>query len=625
MELFRDLGWLLPPPEDFRSKVSGLDSREGLLGKTARQLASYRLSEGQLRTLSRKIDTLASEGRDLSPLTPVKLAVVGNGTLDLILPALTASAARHGVLLDCMSADFGQTMGEALNPDSEVNRFKPDVVLLCIDYRALPGLGAQPEPDKAAAFVTALRDGFRRHSGAVCIAPTFSPPVESPFGSYDRRVTRSPRAALEQVNRLVAASLADSGDLLFDVAALAETVGLAAWHSPQEWNLAKLPFAAEFIPLYADHVGRLLGALRGKSRRCLILDLDNTVWGGIIGDDGMDGIKLAQGDAVGEAFLDVQRMALMLRDRGVVLAVSSKNIDEVARAVFQSHPEMLLKEHHIAVFQANWNDKATNIRAIADALSLGLESMVFLDDNPVERGLVREILPEVAVPEVGTDPALYARTVMAAGYFETVSFSEEDTARAAFYQDNAKRATLQGQAGDVDAYLRSLDMEIIFSPFDDVGRSRIAQLISKSNQFNLTTRRYTEAEVGALQNDPAVLTLQVRLKDIFGDNGMICVVVCRPKDETTWEIDTWLMSCRVLGRGVERMVLQEVVLAARERGIERLIGVHIPTDRNGMVKDHYAGLGFAPYGSDAGGRSEWERSTAGDVAGAPMRVVRLAA
>ena len=216
------------------------------------------------------------------------------------------------------------------------------------------------------------------------------------------------------------------GDLLLDIAALAETVGLADWHSPPQWNMAKLPFADAFVPLYADHVARLVAALRGKSRKCLVLDLDNTVWGGVIGDDGLEGIRIAQGDPVGEAFLSLQQMALALRQRGIVLAVASKNNDETARLPFRQHPEMLLREDHIAVFQANWTDKPSNLKAIAEALSFGLDALVFVDDNPMERDLVRRTLPQVAVPELPDDPALYARTLAAAGYFEALGFSDED-------------------------------------------------------------------------------------------------------------------------------------------------------------------------------------------------------
>ena len=287
---------------------------------------------------------------------------------------------------------------------------------------------------------------------------------------------------------------------------------------------------------------------------------------------------------------------------------------------------MLLKLDHIAIFQANWNDKATNIKAIAEALSLGLESMVFLDDNPVERGLIREILPAVAVPELPSDPALYARTLLAAGYFESVSFSEEDRKRAAMYQDNARRVALQSQAGDVEGYLAALSMVITFQPFDPIGRARVAQLINKSNQFNLTTRRYSEAEVAAAERDPDCFTLQVRLADAFGDNGMISVVICR-RHGPDWDIDTWLMSCRVLGRRVENMVLREIVANARARGVERLVGIYRPTERNAMVRDHYRKLGFAPASASeaSGAGDEWVLATDDEIAAAPMTVRRVTA
>jgi len=306
-----------------------------------------------------------------------------------------------------------------------------------------------------------------------------------------------------------------------------------------------------------------------------------------------------------------------------VLAVSSKNTDEVAREPFRKHPDMLLREDHIAVFQANWNDKATNIKAIAEELSLGLDAMVFLDDNPVERGLVRQLLPQVAVPELPEDPALYARTLLAAGYFEAVAFSSEDKKRAEFYQDNARRVALQQRAGNVDAYLESLEMRMTVSPFDDPGRSRIAQLINKSNQFNLTTRRYTEAEVAAAQHDPAVFTLQVRLADTFGDNGIISVLICR-REGSDWSLDTWLMSCRVLGRKVELAVLQELLSQARAQGVTRLLGTYLPTEKNALVRDHYEKLGFTLVEQRSDGSSTWELAVADvQLVPLPMTVERL--
>jgi FkbH-like protein len=288
---------------------------------------------------------------------------------------------------------------------------------------------------------------------------------------------------------------------------------------------------------------------------------------------------------------------------------------------FRQHPEMLLREDHIAVFQANWTDKPTNLKAIAEALSFGLDALVFVDDNPMERDLVRRTLPQVAVPELPDDPALYARTLAAAGYFEALGFSDEDRQRADFYRDNARRLKLQAQTTDLDAYLASLEMVITFRPFDATGRSRIAQLINKSNQFNLTTRRYTETELAELEQDPDCFTLQVRLIDTFGDNGMISTIICR-RDGDDWEIDTWLMSCRVLGRGVEDMVLRELLQHARARGIGRLIGVYRPTERNAMVQDHYGKLGFVQLGRSPNGTTTWELAADAVHREAPMQVRR---
>lgn len=622
---YSQLGWLPPKPNNFREACKAFaagaaDASSGAVGRAARALANHALDASALGTLARALRQARAAGADLAPLVPFRLGVVGSGTLDFLGSALEGTAARHGIALEVVQGDFGQFLQDALSSQSRLNQAGLDAVLLALDHHAFSALGAPGSVDEALGLINALREGFRGNGVPLCLVSTIAPPAEPLFGHLDRSLDAAPRGAIAEINRQLAASLCDSPDVLFDVAALAELVGLYHWHSPQQWNLAKLQFDQAFVPLYADHVCRLIGALKGKARRCLILDLDNTVWGGIIGDDGMDGIRIAQGDAVGEAFLNTQATALALRARGVVLAVSSKNTDEIARAVFRDHPDMLLREDHIAVFQANWSDKATNISAIAETLSLGLESMVFLDDNPMERDLVRRMLPDVAVPELPDDPALYARTLLAAGYFEALTFSDEDRARADFYQDNAKRVALQTAAGDLDGYLRSLQMELSLAPFDSVGRPRIAQLIAKSNQFNLTTRRYSEADVAAVEQDPSVVGLQIRLVDAFGDNGMISVVICRPRDPHTWEIDTWLMSCRVLGRRVEEAVLRELVLLARARGVRRLVGVYRPTERNALVKDHYAKLGFVALDEENG---EWSFDVDRDVAEAPMRVRRL--
>jgi FkbH-like protein len=628
--LYSELQWLPPAPKDFSDRLKALDNSPSPLGSELQALAQHGLNLNQLTKLAKAIGRANVDGKSLDPLAPFRLAVLSNSTIDLVVPALVASAARRGIALEVIQPSYDQVAQEALTPDSKVNASKPDAVLFALDYRALPlklSLGdsaaSAATVEGVISYLRALRDGIKTTSNAVCIFQSFAPPVETLFGSLDRGLPGSIRSLIDAINRELAEFMLRSDDVLLDVAGLAETVGLANWHDTKLWNMAKFSFSGELIPLYADHVARVVAALRGKSGKVLVLDLDNTVWGGIIGDDGLEGIKIAQGDATGEAHLAVQRMALDLRGRGIVLAVSSKNTDEVARAPFEQHPEMLLKLEHIAVFQANWSDKATNIQAIAEELSLGLDSIVFLDDNPAERGLVRKLLPQVAVPELPEDPSAYARTLAAGGYFEAVTLAAEDLKRAGFYQDNAKRASLQRQAGGVDAYLASLDMTITFQPFEGKGRARIVQLINKSNQYNLTTRRYTEPEILEAESDPKVFTLQVRLADIFGDNGMISVVICRPAGNETWEIDTWLMSCRVLGRKVEHMVLRKIVEHARVVGVHKLIGTYRPTERNKLVVDHYAKLGFNKIREGESGLTEWELlvESATDWEGLPMNVV----
>jgi FkbH-like protein len=628
--IFSNMSWLPPPPTDYRRQVRAALDYPGHLGKSIRTLASYALDENKSISLANVIGAARAAGHSLAPLTPFRLGVLGNGTLDFIVPALIASAARHGFLLECVKGDYDQVIQEAIAPDSRINTAGLDAVLIAVDYRGLPlqfdSVDAELSKvgvERALDYLDTIRSGIRQNGKTISIVQTLARPVEALFGNLERSIRGTTHQVVEEINRRLIERVGASEDVLFDVAGLAETVGLAAWHEPTLWNIAKAPFSGAFLPLYADYVARLIGALRGKSRRCLVLDLDNTVWGGVIGDDGLEGIVIGQGDPTGEAYLTLQRFALSLRQRGIILAVSSKNNDDVARRVFREHPEMLIREEHIAVFQANWSDKATNLKAIADELALGLESLVFLDDNPVERVLVRQMLPEVAVPELPDDPAKYARTLAAAGYFESLTFSDEDKKRADFYRANAQRVSLQNQVGDLSAYLASLGMEITFQPFDTVGRARISQLINKSNQFNLTTRRYTEAEVVAAQNDPDCFTLQVRLTDVFGDNGMISVVICREEAPKTWIVDTWLMSCRVLGRGVERMVLREILHHARSKGIEKVVGIYRPTERNEMVRDHYQGVGFTQIEAKADGVTIWNIAAVMDSPGAPMLVHRM--
>lgn len=629
MDLYRDLSWLPRCPADFNQRCRAMLESPDSFGAGIRQLAQSALDDNQLIRLARTIAAGREKGYSLAPLMPFRLGLASNGTSDFISECVIATAARHGLALNCTVTGFDQVLQESLSPDSPLNLAAPDAVLIALDWRGLPLLpspgdagAAQSTIDAVLDYLDTVRVAITRNSGAVCIVQNLAAPPEGTFGSLDRKLEGTLRFLIDGVNAGLANRLRNSTDTLFDVAGLAETVGLANWHSPNEWNLAKLPFAQAFLPLYADHVCRLLGAERGLSRRCLVVDLDNTLWGGVIGDDGLQGISIGQGDATGEAYLSFQRYLVLLRQRGILLAVSSKNEEETARLPFRQHPDMLIREEDFAVFQANWKDKASNIQAIAAALGLGLNALVFVDDNPFERNLVREALPSIAVPEMPEDPAFYARTLYSAGYFEAVTFSQEDIKRASYYADNSRRATLQRQAVDLEGYLASLEMEIDFHPFNETGRARITQLINKSNQFNLTTKRYTETDVARLEADPRIHTMQVRLRDKLGDNGMISVVICRHTELDVLEIDTWLMSCRVLGRRVEEAVLRELLDHAKRRGAGRLRGLYIPTDRNKLVEQHYAKLGFTLVGVRDDGATVWELEVATANPEPPPMVVR---
>ena len=604
------LRWLLAPPEDFRARLKELrrDSESDVAALRALAGRSLDLSQlGQLgKTMAARRDDLFATG-----LRPLRLAIAATHTVDFLVDALAATGLRHGLIIDSYQTDYGQTAQAMLDPASELFAFKPDFVLLAFDPLAL-GL-AQPRLDEgggeeavtaALDYVASLRDAAHRNGGVGVILQTLPMPQERLFGSFDASQRGTVSWMVREFNARLARDCVSPGDLLFDLAALAETIGLRNWHDAGRWHEGKLPFALDAVPLCADHLCRLLAATRGLSRKCLVLDLDNTLWGGVIGDDGVEGIALGQGTGTGEAFLAIQTYAKHLRTRGIILAICSKNDEANARIPFQSHEEMVLEESDIAIFVANWTDKASNLKHIAETLNIGTDALVFLDDNPAERERVRQELPEVAVPEVGADPALYPTILIEAGYFEAVAFGDEDRKRADMYQANAERTSALQKIGNMDEYLQSLGMECSLRPFDALGRSRIAQLVNKSNQFNLTTRRYTEAEVAQFEADPHMFTLQVRLTDRFGDNGMISVVIF-DKGADEWVCDTWLMSCRVLGRRVEEAVLAHVAEAAQEAGAKRLIGEWLPTAKNGLVEKHFEKLGFAFLMDLPGGGTRW--------------------
>jgi FkbH-like protein len=429
-------------------------------------------------------------------------------------------------------------------------------------------------------------------------------------GGNEHRFSASQAAFVRALNNALIDAADESRVDLLSLETVIQSDGLSQWYNPVLWHRAKQEISPAAAPAYGDLVARLLAARRGLSGKCLVLDLDNTLWGGVIGDDGLEGIHLGQGSALGEAYVEFQIYCLNLARRGVALAVCSKNDDANARAPFENHPDMVLRLNNIACFVANWQDKPSNLRHIAKSLNIGLDSLVFADDNPFERNIVRRELPMVMTPELPEDPALYANCIASGGYFDVAEVTREDLERSGQYQANLQRQAVMDQFTDMAGYLESLKMELISSAFDAVGLTRIVQLINKTNQFNLTTRRYDDADARAMMADPSVATFQFRLVDTLGDNGMICVVIGKVTNADTLHIDTWLMSCRVLGREVEREIMNVVARRAADMGLSFVVGEFIPTAKNGMVANHYRDLGFKPLDDNAG-VSTWRLALAG--------------
>jgi FkbH-like protein len=599
---WHNLSWLPQPPDDFAALCKAAKPGDA---ETLRRLAGFRLSEPQLNRLAR---FCASFPGTPSGFEPFRLAIIGNGNSDFLGPALKSSALRYGVWLDTYAAGIGQIATAVLDPRDKVYQFNPHAVLLALTWQVFPLFVPATSSDKSGAGaeelkaeIELIKETLKQNGNIALFVQTIPQAPLSLFGSLDRRIAGTVRRAIDDLN----AWLFTTNLPVIDAANLAEMVGLAAWHDSGQWNWAKLPFSQNLIPLYADYIGRYVGSWRGRSRKCLVLDLDNTLWGGVIGDDGLEGIELGQGSPRGEAFLAVQQMALSLRARGIVLAVCSKNDEKNARLPFTQHPEQILKEEHIAVFQANWGDKASNLEAIAGALDLTPEALVFIDDNPAERDIVRREVPTVAVPELPPDePALWPMIISAAGYFEAVSFTDTDRDRAEQYATNARRETLKIQSRDIAAYLKALDMTMEISSFSPSVRARVAQLINRSNQYNLTVRRYTEDQVAQMESDSSVACFSARLRDRFGDNGIISIVICRDRGEL-WYIDTWLMSCRVLGRQVEQALLKHMAAIARETGKTALLGHYVPGPKNSMVERHYEALGFQRASERENGETFW--------------------
>ncbi|MCG3195883.1 MAG: hypothetical protein GHCLOJNM_00352 [bacterium] len=583
---------------------------------------SARTLIGLRERLQGRVDTTGPSAR---------LAILGGFTTTQLASLIELFLFAAGAKVEILESEYGIFRQDILDPNSPLYRFHPNLVYIAVgrhDLRTLPSLGedaqgAREWMDTEFSQWAGLWEVLQDRLGCQIIQNNFDPPPWRVLGNYETTHPSSPSRLIQDLNRKLADE-APAHVLVHDVGELAAAAGRWAWGDTRYYFEAKLPCAPELLVDYAHSVASLVLSQLGLGKKCLVTDLDNTLWGGVIGDDGLGGIRLGHGSGEGEAYVEFQRHLKGLQSRGVILAVCSKNSEELAREPFEKHPEMALRLEDISCFVANWEDKAANLRAIARTLDIGLNSLVFVDDNPMERALVRRLAPEVAVPEIPEDPAGFIRALEKHRYFQVTSLAGEDFRRTDFYRANAERREAESAAGSLDEFLGSLRMTAKVAPIDSTNLERCVQLIQRSNQFNLTTRRRASGEVLALVEDSRWVTVAVSLADRFGDHGLISVVLARLEGEV-FRIDTWLMSCRVLKRGVERFLLNHLVSEAGKRGAEKLIGEYIPTAKNGLVRDHYSDLGFTRIGEEQDGSSRWELDITGGWTPLPTHIEEMQA
>jgi FkbH-like protein len=565
-----------------------------------------------LTVLLRNRRALKKELLEQTNLLSIRIAILGGSTTTEVKSMLELFLLAQGIQPAFYESGYNRYWEDVQFENPDLWNFKPDIVFVHTTWRDASQfpelLESDAEVDHRLHSEMARFESFweKIHTGlgALIIQNNFDLPCPRPLGNLEGSESYGRVNFLLRLNAEFARYARNhSGFLINDILYLSAQLGLANWFGRSYWYNFRMALSPTATVALARNVAAIVKSIYGKSRKCLVLDLDNTLWGGVIGDDGLENIILGRDHPVGEAFLDFQRYVKGLQRRGIILAACSKNDIETAREGFL-HPDSILKLEDFSAFKANWNPKPENIREIAAELNIGLDAIVFVDDNPAERALVADQLPEVAVPEVGSDVSLFAEILEHEGYFEVHKVVQDDLNRSAYYTSNAQRETSQSGFGNYGEFLASLDMTAEIGPFLPVYLERITQLVNKTNQFNLTTRRFTSAELEALAQDPDFITQYGRLADKFGDNGLASVMIGRVVDDTV-EINLWLMSCRVLKREMEFAMFDALVEQCRVRGIRKIVGVYIPSKKNSMVAGHYASLGFSPMGGGFEERELW--------------------
>ena len=525
------------------------------------------------------------------PKRTLRLAILSSSTTVFTGSIIKAMCFARGIRVHIYEGLYANYQQEILDPDSNLYNFSPEIVVLIINHK---DLSLSPTVDiklldDVASTIHNLWDTIKSRIQCHFIQIGYDLPANGTWGELEYCTYNGRIRIIEQINNSLIENLTDGISFLAsdDISrALNEE-----YFSIEDWNKNKQYPSFKALPQFADRIAAHISAVCGISAKILVLDLDNTLWGGVVGEEGVSNIRIGPPDPVGEGFLEIQLFAKELSQRGILLAVCSKNNIQDAEEPFKVRDEMILSLDDFVMFTANWNDKATNLIEMANTLSLGLDSFVFIDDNPTERDWIRKRLPEVLVPECGSNPWSILDILKKGRLFDTVSVTQEDLERTKSYKGNIKRKELKENTVSMEDFLSSLNMESEYGPISEVTLSRVTQLINKTNQFNLTTRRYTKEKVKVISGSPSWWCRWFRLRDSFGDNGIIGVLIVRSENKE-WHIDTWLMSCRVLGRKMETFMFNKLIEAAKELQIEKIIGEYIPTKKNILVKNHYSEFGF---------------------------------
>ena len=526
------------------------------------------------------------------------IAILGGSTTSELKNILELYLLKNGIAASFYESEYNKYYEDALFENPELEAFNPDVIYIHttqLNIINTPHIADKVEDidklfNKELNRYTTIWKSLEKYNCAI-IQNNFDLPHERTLGNLD---CYDPHGKINFINRLnhAFATEAYKNKNLFinDINYLSASIGLDKWFNKNYWYGFKYAVSYDAIPLLAHNIANIINAIYGKTKKCLVLDLDNTCWGGVIGDDGLDGIKIGTETAIAEAYTAFQQYAKGLKDRGITLAVCSKNDFANAKEGF-SHPDSILKFDDFTSFKANWDPKFQNVIDIAKEINIGIDSLVFIDDNPVERDIVSSQVSQVSVPDIGDDITEYIAYIDKSGYFEPIALLEDDTQRNKYYEDNKKRLVEEAQYQTYDDFLLSLDMSAEIKTFSPVYLDRITQLTNKTNQFNLTTKRYTFSEIENMSSSENFITLYGKLSDKFGDNGLISIVIGEIK-ENECHIDLWLMSCRVLKRGMEEAMLDTLVIEAKKSDIKTIIGYYYKSAKNSMVLDMYSKFGF---------------------------------